>query len=128
MRPKLTTNTNKNTHVSKQKVTESSRQGMRPKLITRTDHNIHMSKQEALVSSQEGIIPKLTTGEGTQLPKLHVHQITKQSSAKSELCLKSLQSKYKQKPSTSPGQELSVHLGPSLSLPFFTLKVYLICQ
>ena len=119
------------THVSKQQATVSSQPSMRPsttentcfkaesysvpptrmrpKLNTNTDHNIPISKQEASVSSQQGIVPKLITSEGTKLPKFHVHQITKQSSTRSEMCLKSLQSKCKQKPSTSLGQEKPVH-------------------
>ena len=108
-RPKLITSNDKNTHVSKQKAIESSQPGMRPKLNTSTYHNTQMPKQEALVSSQQGIGPKLITSEGTWLPKLHVHQITKQSSSRSEMCSKSLQSKCKQKPSTSLGQEIPVH-------------------
>ena len=38
-----------------------------------------MSKQE--VSSQQAILPKLSTSESTQLPKLHVHQKTENTSA-----------------------------------------------
>ena len=80
---------------------------------TSTDHSMHISKQKVSVSSQQGIVPRLITSEGTKLPKVAMHQITKQSSARSEMCLKSLQSKCKQK--------------PSLPLMFSTLKVHLIC-
>ena len=76
---------------------------MRPKLNTK------MSKQEALVSSQQGKKPKFITSEGTLLPKLHMHHITKQSSTRIEVCLKSLQSKCKQKSSTSLRKEKPVH-------------------
>ena len=115
MRP----STDQNIHVSKKKATESSQEGMRPKLITSTNHNIHTSKQDASVSSQQGIVPKLITSEGTKLPKLHVHQITKQSSARSKLCLKSLQSKCKQKAGTSLGQETPVHPWTKLVIDIF---------
>ena len=92
---------------------------MRPKLITSTDRNIHISKQEVSVSSQQGIVPKLITNEGTKLPKLQVLQITNQSSTTSELLLKSLQSKCKQKQSTSLGQEIPVHPWTKLATEIF---------
>ena len=79
------------------------------KFNTSTDHNTHVSKQNGIVSSQQCIVPKLITSEGTQLPKLHLHQITKQSNARSELCFKNLQFKCMQKPSTSVRQEILVH-------------------
>ena len=44
-----------------------------------------------------------------------------------ELCLKYSHSKCKQKPSSSLGQEIPVHLGPSLPLTFSILKVHHIC-
>ena len=95
---------------------------MRPKLITSTDHNIHVLKQEALVSSQQGILPKLITSEGTQLPKLPVHQITKKSSTRSEVYSKSLQSKCKQKLSISLRQEILVHPWTKLVTDIFHLE------
>ena len=101
--PKFITSNEQNTHVSKQQAAVSSQLGMRPKLNTSTDHNIHTSKQEASVSSQQSIVPKLIMSEGTKLPKLYMHWITNQSSARSKLCLKSLQSKCKQKLNTSLG-------------------------
>ena len=109
MNPKLITSTDKNENVSKQQATVSSQQGIQSKLITSTGHNIHISNQEASVSSQQGIVPKLIASDGTKLPKMHMHQITNQSSARRKLCLKSLQPKCKQKPSASFGQEIPVH-------------------
>ena len=76
--PGMRTSTDKKTHVSMQKATESSQQSLRSKPNTSTDHNTKMSKQEALIS-------KLITSEGTQLQKLYVHQIAKQSSTRSEV-------------------------------------------
>ena len=127
--PGMRPNTDKKTHVSKQKGTESSQQSLRPKLNTSTDHNTKMSKQEALIL-------KLITSEGTQPQKLHVHQIIKQSSARSEVylkskckqkprtslgkvCLKSLLSKCKQQPSTFPGKEIPVHSWTKLVTDIF---------
>ena len=119
-----------NVHVSKADsmvCMESNEQGMRPKLMMSKDHNIHISKQEALMSSQQGIVPKLNTSGGSKLSKLHVHQITNQSSTRSELCLKYSYSKCKQKPSTSLGRKYQCILGPGLPLTFSILKVHLIC-
>ena len=88
------------------------------------------------MSKQEALIPKLITGEGTQLQKLHMYQITKQSSTRCELylkskdkqkpsislgkvCLKSLQSKHKQNPSTSLRQNIPVHPWTKLVMNIF---------
>ena len=112
MRPKPITRTNQKTHISKQNVTESSQQSLTPKFNTGTDHNIHVPKEEALIL-------KLITSEGTQLQKLHMHQIAKQSSARSEVCVKSLKSKCKQKPSTSLRKEIPVHPWTKLVIDIF---------
>ena len=119
MRPNLITSTDQKTHVSKQKAAVSSWPSMRPKLNTSTDQNTKTPKQEALVSSQQGKNPKLITSEGTQPPKLHVHQITKQLSTRSEGMFEVF--------TVQMQAETHVHLlerkyqcilGPSLSLTF----------
>ena len=122
MRHKSITNTGLNTHFK----AESYRvQPTRYETQAQHKHKskTHISNQEALVSSQQGIVPKHITNEGTQLPKLNMHQITKQSSTKGEVCFKSLQSKCKLKPSTSLGQEIPMQPWTKLVTEIFHFEV-----
>ena len=53
---------------------------------TKFQLNVQVSKQESVVSNQNSIVPKLITSKDQiiKLPKLHIHQITNQLSARSD--------------------------------------------